>query len=58
VDLVNKTAIVGEIGLDTGSRVPPDLQLENFRQILDILTDALRFVCIHSYRATNPILKE
>ncbi len=30
-ELVKQTAVVGEIGLDIGSRVPLDLQLQTFR---------------------------
>ena len=57
-DLSDKTAIIGEIGLDTGSHVPMDLQLTNFRQILEILSNTPHFVSIHSYRATNLVLQE
>ena len=57
-DLVQKTPIVGEIGLDSGSRVPLELQLKNFRQILEIISDYPRFVSLHSYRATRLVLNE
>jgi TatD DNase family protein len=56
--LAERTAIIGEIGLDAGSRVPPEMQLRAFRQILDVLTDLPRIVSIHSYRATGLVLKE
>jgi TatD DNase family protein len=56
--LLEKTAIAGEIGLDTGSRVPLELQLKNFRQALEILSDFPRLVSIHSYAATGLVLKE
>lgn len=56
--LAERTAIVGEIGLDAGSRVPLDLQLRNFRQALDIIATLPRLVSIHSYRATGLIVKE
>ena len=36
-NLVERTAIVGEIGLDKGSRVPLALQLQTFRQALAVL---------------------
>lgn len=48
--MVEKTAIVGEIGLDTGSCVPLDKQLFTFRQALEVVTDLPRLVSIHSYR--------
>jgi TatD DNase family protein len=57
-DVLEKTAIVGEIGLDTGSHVPLELQLKNFRQILEAVSKLPRFVSIHSYRATGLVLKE
>jgi len=56
--LAERTAIVGEIGLDTGSRVPLDLQLRVFRQALKIVADLPRIVSIHSYRATGLTIKE
>ena len=57
-DLLKKTAIVGEVGLDAGSRVPLELQLKNFRQILEVVSKFPRFVSIHSYCATGLVLKE
>jgi TatD DNase family protein len=57
-ELAERTAIVGEIGLDTGSRVPIDVQLQTFRNVLEVLTDLPRFVSIHSYRATGLVLEE
>jgi len=57
-DLVTKTAIVGEIGLDTGSRVPLELQLKNFRQMLEVIAKLPCLVSIHSYRATEVVMKE
>lgn len=56
--LVERTAIVGEVGLDTGSRVPIERQQKNFRQVLDIVLDFPRFTSIHSYRATGLVLEE
>jgi TatD DNase family protein len=57
-ELVENTGIVGEVGLDTGSRVPIELQLTNFRQILETVGNKPRLVSIHSYRATGLVLKE
>jgi TatD DNase family protein len=57
-DLLQRTSIVGEVGLDTGSRVPLELQLKNFRQILEAVSSLPRLVSIHSYRAAGLVLKE
>jgi TatD DNase family protein len=56
--LVEKTAVVGEVGLDAGSRVPLELQLKNFRQILEVVSGVPRLVSIHSYRAAGLVLDE
>ena len=56
--LVERAAIVGEIGLDTGSRVPLDLQRRTFRQALDVVAELPLLVSIHSYRATGLVLDE
>ncbi len=57
-ELALRTAVIEEIGLDTVSPVPLQLQIENFRYILDIVQILPRFVSIHSYRATGLVLKE
>ena len=57
-ELVERAAIVGEIGLDTGSHVPLDIQLRTFRQALAIVAKLPRFVSIHSYRATGLVIRE
>jgi TatD DNase family protein len=57
-ELAECAAIVGEIGLDAGSRVPLDLQLHNFREALDVIYGLPRLVSIHSYRATSLVIKE
>lgn len=44
--LAKKAAVVGEIGLDKGSRVPLEVQLKNFRQTLEVISDLPRFVSI------------
>jgi TatD DNase family protein len=56
--LAERTAIIGEVGLDSGSRVPLDLQLQTFRQALAVVAELPRLVSIHSYRATGLVLKE
>jgi TatD DNase family protein len=56
--LVERTAIVGEVGLDTGSRVPLETQRRTFRQVLEIVTGMPRLVSIHSYQASGLVLQE
>ena len=43
-EFAERTAIVGEIGLDAKSRVPLKIQLRTFRQMLDVLSDLPRLV--------------
>jgi TatD DNase family protein len=57
-ELTERAAVVGEIGLDCGSRVPLETQLATFRQILGILSGTPRLVSIHSFQATSLILRE
>jgi TatD DNase family protein len=56
--LAGRTAIVGEVGLDTGSRVPMELQLNTFRQVLEVVAGMPRLVSIHSYQATGLVIQE
>jgi len=57
-ELAERAAIVGEIGLDTGSLVPLELQLQTFRQALAVVAELPRLVSIHSYRATGLVIEE
>ena len=57
-ELAERTAIVGEIGLDTGSRAPIEIQLRTFRQVLETVADLPRLISIHSYRATGLVIEE
>jgi TatD DNase family protein len=56
--LVGRMAIVGEIGLDSGSRVAMDVQLKTFRQALHVVSELPRAISIHSYQATELVLEE
>lgn len=56
--LVEHTAVVGEVGLDAGSRVPLERQLGTFRQVLAVVAELPRVVSIHSYRATGLVISE
>ena len=60
-DLAERTALVGEIGLDTGphyEHAPLETQLQTFREVLEIASDMPRIVSIHSYRATGLVVRE
>jgi len=57
-ELAERAAVIGEIGLDTGSRVPLEVQLRTFRQALEVVADLPRLVSIHSYRATGLVIEE
>ena len=50
-ELAERAAIVGEIGLDTGSRVPLELQLWTFRQALEVVAELPRLVSIQIDKA-------
>lgn len=58
-DLAERTAVVGEIGLDGRSRrVPLETQLLTFRQALEALSDLPRLVSIHADGAEELVIKE
>ncbi len=60
-DLAEQTALVGEIGMDTGSHyrhASLETQLQTFREALEIVVDLPRIVSIHSYRATGLVIRE
>lgn len=52
------SALVSEVGLDSGSRVPLGVQIQTFRDILGFVADTPRLVSIHSYAATELVLDE
>lgn len=47
-ELADRAATVGEIGLDTGSRVPLEQELSTFRKALKVVAGLPRLVSIHS----------
>jgi len=57
-ELASQTALIGEIGLDTGSPVPFERQVKVFRCALAFAAERPRIVSIHSYRATSLVLEE
>ncbi len=56
--LMIRTPVVGEAGLDGASRVPMDTQLQTFREILLAVAETPRIISIHSYRAEAQVLRE
>jgi len=56
--LIDKTPLVGEVGLDTGSRTPRAAQLSVFRAVLEAVAELPRIVSIHGFRATTEVLDE
>jgi TatD DNase family protein len=58
LSLIKQTAVVGEVGLDVGSRVPMELQQKNFRQALETIAGMPRMVSIHSYQSAGLVLQE
>lgn len=56
--LVEQTAIVGEVGMDAGSRVSLEMQRKIFRQVLETIASKPRLVSIHSFHATGLVLQE
>lgn len=59
--LVERTPLVGEVGLDIGSNYSHaslETQLQTFRKVLKIVSDMPRIVSIHSYRAAGLVIKE
>jgi TatD DNase family protein len=60
-DLAERTAVVGEVGLDFGSHyshASSENQLQVFRRVLKIVSDLPRIMSIHSYLATGLVIKE
>jgi len=57
-ELAEHTVVVGEVGLDAGSRVPLERQFGTFRKVLAIVAEMPRLVSIHSYRATGLVIGE
>jgi TatD DNase family protein len=57
--LAERTAVVGEVGLDGRSRrVPLEMQLQTFRQALEALSDLPRLVSIHADGAEELVIEE
>jgi len=57
-DAIASTPVVGEVGLDGSARTPIEAQLTALRGVLALTTDAPRVLSIHSFRATDLVLRE
>jgi TatD DNase family protein len=57
-DLAERTAIIGEVGLDAAYQVPLELQLRTFRSILAYVAQKPHILSIHSFRSTGLVLEE
>ncbi len=57
-DAISTTPIIGEVGLDGAARTPMESQLATLRGVLTLATDTPRVLSIHSYRATDLVLRE
>jgi TatD DNase family protein len=55
---VEQLPFVGEVGLDSGSRLPLETQLRTFQQVLEIAAHLPRLVSIHSFKASGLVLQE
>lgn len=55
-ELLTRTAVVGEIGLDGRSKVPKDTQQRTLDAVLAILTENPRVTSVHSSGATGRVL--
>jgi TatD DNase family protein len=56
--LAERSAIIGEVGLDSAYKVPLELQLSTFRFVLGFAAQNPRIVSIHSFRTTGLVLEE
>lgn len=52
------TPVIGEVGLDGTARTPMESQLTALRGILRLASDTPRLLSVHSYRATDLVLRE
>ena len=57
-DAIATTPVIGEVGLDGGARTPMESQLTALRGVLKVASDTPRLLSVHSYRATDLIVRE
>lgn len=56
-ELLTRTALAGELGLDGKSRVPMEKQVETLSQAFEVLRQTPRLTSLHSYSATGQLLE-
>lgn len=56
-DAIATTPVIGEVGLDGAARTPMDSQMTVLRGILEVAADTPRLLSVHSYRATDLVLR-
>jgi TatD DNase family protein len=57
-DAIATTPVIGEVGLDGAARTPMESQLAALRAILEVASDTPRLLSLHSYRATDLVVRE
>jgi TatD DNase family protein len=57
-ELIQQTALAGELGLDAKSRVPMELQVQTLRHALEVLQRQPRITSLHSLGAEELLLDE
>ncbi len=57
-DAIATTPVIGEVGLDGAARTPMESQLATLRGILAVASDAPRLLSVHSYQATDLVVRE
>lgn len=57
-DAIATTPVIGEVGLDASVRTPMEAQLAVLRSVLSMSSETPRLLSLHSYRATDLVLRE
>jgi TatD DNase family protein len=57
-EAIASTPVIGEVGLDGAARSPMEAQLAALRGVLALSSEMPRLVSIHSYKATDLVLRE
>jgi TatD DNase family protein len=57
-DAITTTPVIGEVGLDGSARTPMESQLATLRGILKVTAATPRVLSLHSYRATDLVVRE
>jgi TatD DNase family protein len=57
-EAIATTPVIGEVGLDGSARSPMESQLAALRGVLSLAADTPRVLSLHSYRATDLVVRE